>query len=125
VLILIRTCTRLHPVPPRLILALGLLLAACAGGGDATPTAPGPAAPQPSPTIPPAASPAASAEPPAAATAGVPASGLVLSACHLSAPGSAVRLPAECGTLRVPEDPAAPQGRLIGLRVAVVSSASR
>jgi len=50
---------------------------------------------------------------------------LALIPCHLSAEGVADRLAAECGTLRVPENPADPAGRQIELRVAVLRARGR
>jgi pimeloyl-ACP methyl ester carboxylesterase len=48
-----------------------------------------------------------------------------LKPCQLSAPGSAIRLPAECGKLTVYEDRAAKSGRRIDLHIAVISALSR
>jgi len=45
--------------------------------------------------------------------------------CHLSAEGMADRIPAQCGTLTVAENPAEPEGRTIDLRVAVLEAISR
>ena len=59
---------------------------------------------------------------PQSATSGA---ALQLSPCHLSAPGSTIRLPAQCGTLTVYEDRAAQAGRRIDLRVAVIPALSR
>jgi len=50
---------------------------------------------------------------------------IVLEPCHLSAPGTATRLPARCGALTVYEDRAAQSGRQISLRVAVIPALSR
>lgn len=55
----------------------------------------------------------------------VPGDGLVLADCQLTAPGFATRLPAQCGTLTVPEDAANAQGRRITLRVAVIPATGR
>ena len=56
------------------------------------------------------------------ASAAPPGKGIVLAACQLAHPIAAVRIPARCGTLDVPEDPAKPEGRKIALRVAVLPS---
>lgn len=48
-----------------------------------------------------------------------------LTPCQLKAPGLPARVPAQCGTLRVPEDRANPDGRFIDLRVAVVPAVGR
>jgi pimeloyl-ACP methyl ester carboxylesterase len=54
------------------------------------------------------------------------APGLPLAACRLSAPGqAAATTAAECGSLTVPEDRAAPGGRTIDLRVVVVPAINR
>ncbi|RME44194.1 MAG: alpha/beta fold hydrolase, partial [Deltaproteobacteria bacterium] len=53
------------------------------------------------------------------------AGGIELSDCHLSMPGSSRRIPARCGTLEVPENREAPDGRKIALRVAVLEALSR
>jgi pimeloyl-ACP methyl ester carboxylesterase len=42
--------------------------------------------------------------------------------CSLSTPFSGDALPAQCATLQVPENPAAPNGRKIGLKIAWVSA---
>jgi pimeloyl-ACP methyl ester carboxylesterase len=55
----------------------------------------------------------------------LPAQRLVLAPCQLGAPGSASRLSARCGTLRVPENRSKTDGRAIDLRVAVVPAVSR
>ena len=55
-----------------------------------------------------------------AATQAQTAGGLSLSACRLEHPAGLAALPARCGTLRVAENPAEPQGRQIGLAVAMV-----
>lgn len=59
----------------------------------------------------------------AACTAAPPAAGprIALSPCRLKGSG----IPAQCGTLRVPEDRAHPQGRHIDLRVAVIPALAR
>lgn len=62
----------------------------------------------------------AAASPAAARSARPPQ--LPLAPCHLSAPGSADRLPARCGTLEVPEDWDRPGGRTLRLRVAVIAA---
>ncbi|MBI4927116.1 MAG: alpha/beta fold hydrolase, partial [Anaerolineae bacterium] len=49
---------------------------------------------------------------------------LALEPCLLSSPGLSRRVDARCGTLNVPENPADPQGRQIGLRVAVIKASS-
>ncbi len=48
-----------------------------------------------------------------------------MSPCQLSAPGSATRLPAQCGKFAVYENRAARSGRKINLRVAVIPALSR
>jgi len=50
---------------------------------------------------------------------------LALIPCHLSAAGLSERLPADCGTLSVVENPADPAGRQIDLRVAVLRARGR
>jgi pimeloyl-ACP methyl ester carboxylesterase len=57
------------------------------------------------------------------AFAGQPA--LNLSACELEHPQRLTALPAECGVLRVPENPQEPSGRQIGLRVVRIDAISR
>jgi pimeloyl-ACP methyl ester carboxylesterase len=59
---------------------------------------------------------------PAAARAFPPGQGIALSPCQLGHPIAAARVAARCGTLEVPEDHARPDGRKIGLRVAVIPS---
>ncbi len=54
-----------------------------------------------------------------------PEPGIFLEPCQLGAPGSPSRLAARCGVLRVPEDRSNPDGRSIGLRIAVVPAVSR
>jgi len=49
---------------------------------------------------------------------------LALAPCRLEHPTLRLALPAECGTIRVPENPAAPNGRLIELFVARVPAIS-
>jgi pimeloyl-ACP methyl ester carboxylesterase len=49
-----------------------------------------------------------------------PAAGIRLARCQLSHPVASARVPARCGTLVVPEDPAQPGGRTISLRIAVI-----
>ena len=53
-----------------------------------------------------------------------PAGGLSLSACELRQPLDLTLIQAQCGNLAVPENPAAPRGRQIELRVAVVPAIS-
>jgi len=48
-----------------------------------------------------------------------------LTPCQLKESGLAARVPANCGTFRVPEDRSNPNGRSIDLRVAVVPAISR
>ncbi len=50
---------------------------------------------------------------------------ITLKPCQLSAPGSATRLPAQCGSLTVLEDRASKSGRQIKLHIAVIPSISR
>lgn len=45
--------------------------------------------------------------------------------CHLSTPGSNVRMPALCGTLPVAEQPNSASNKLIDLRIAVIPAISR
>jgi len=47
---------------------------------------------------------------------------IVLAECRLKAPGGGNSVPARCGHLEVPENPAEPAGRRIALAVAVVSA---
>jgi pimeloyl-ACP methyl ester carboxylesterase len=54
-----------------------------------------------------------------------PAPALVLTPCELEHPLRLSVLAAECGVLKVPENPQQPDGRLIGLHVARVSAISR
>src|SRR5882672_8813428 len=58
---------------------------------------------------------------------GVEAAGrsIRLEPCQLKAPGSPIRLAAECGTLVVPADRSVPGSKTIGLRVAVLPAVSR
>lgn len=49
---------------------------------------------------------------------------ITLTACRLEHPARMLALPAECGRLRVPENPAAPEGRHIELFVARVAAIS-
>ena len=51
-----------------------------------------------------------------------PGNGIPLAPCQLAHPIAAIRIPARCGSLEVPEDPDKPQGRRIALRVAVLPS---
>lgn len=53
-----------------------------------------------------------------------PAPALALEPCRLSAPGAPETVSARCATLAVPEDHGSPDGRRIGLRVAVVPAVS-
>lgn len=50
---------------------------------------------------------------------------LVLEPCELTLPGSPAAAKAECGEFRVPENPAEPGGRMIGLNVARVPASGR
>lgn len=50
---------------------------------------------------------------------------LGLEPCDLTLPGTPLTAKAECGTLEVPEDPARPDGRRIGLNVARVPASGR
>jgi pimeloyl-ACP methyl ester carboxylesterase len=54
-----------------------------------------------------------------------PAAGLTLTPCQLEDAVHFSVLSAECGTLEVPENPAAPGGRTIGLRVARIPAINR
>jgi pimeloyl-ACP methyl ester carboxylesterase len=75
-------------------------------------------APNPSERQPSAATPVATSAPVIAATREPPElDGTPLEPCAI---GSGPRMPALCGTYRVPEDPTSPDGRTIGLRVAVI-----
>ncbi|MFY2762474.1 alpha/beta fold hydrolase [Arenimonas sp. MALMAid1274] len=47
---------------------------------------------------------------------------LAFAPCELSQPGTGATTRAECATLEVPEDPTKPEGRKIGLKVALVAS---
>lgn len=47
---------------------------------------------------------------------------LQLAACHIDGPYGLNRIEARCGELRVPENPAEPEGRQIGLHVAVLKA---
>ena len=58
------------------------------------------------------------------AGAAAPAGPLPLSACELHQALDLTLVEAECGRLRVPENPAAPRGRQIELHVAVVPAIS-
>lgn len=53
------------------------------------------------------------------------ASKIPMTPCHLSAPGSDVRLPAQCGTLTVYENHATQSGPEIGLHIAMIPAISR
>jgi pimeloyl-ACP methyl ester carboxylesterase len=53
------------------------------------------------------------------------ADGIALQDCHLSSPGTSLRLPARCGTLSVAENPDDPAGRQINLRIALIPAVSR
>jgi pimeloyl-ACP methyl ester carboxylesterase len=111
------------------VLTAALLLAGCGSASDQiTPTALPPASTQPAATalavqtLPPA----PAATDPAPAISPTPGEGpLALAPCQLSAHGRGERLSAECGTLLVPENPADPAGRQVGLRVAVVRARGR
>ncbi len=50
---------------------------------------------------------------------------IVLEACHLDAPGAPFRREAFCATTEVPEDHAAPEGRRIAARIAVLPAIRR
>ncbi len=50
---------------------------------------------------------------------------IVLEACHLDAPGTAYRPEAFCAETSVPEDHAAPEGRRIALRIAILPAIRR
>lgn len=52
-------------------------------------------------------------------------SSLPLAECVLSSPGSQVQVDARCGSLSVPENPSAPQGRQVVLNIAVVPAIKR
>jgi pimeloyl-ACP methyl ester carboxylesterase len=56
----------------------------------------------------------------AASAAAAPGSRLALADCRLAHPAGLGSVPARCGTLAVPENPAEPRGRQIALAVAVV-----
>jgi pimeloyl-ACP methyl ester carboxylesterase len=51
--------------------------------------------------------------------------GLTLTPCQLQHPQHILSMTAECGVLRVPENPARPRGRMIGLYVARVSAINK
>jgi len=100
------------------------LLVACTSSGSSTPiTAPSNSVPSPSTTVPSSGSPT-SLVPTTAATARRLA-GQPMTDCTIQseAPVTATA-PAVCGILDVPEDPAKPSGRTIGLRVAVIPAQS-
>ncbi|MBV9316815.1 MAG: hypothetical protein JOZ34_05070, partial [Gammaproteobacteria bacterium] len=61
----------------------------------------------------------------AAARPALAAAGLTLTPCQIEHPLRLSVLAAECGVLQVPENPAAPEGRQIGLRIARVAAISR
>ncbi|MBI5291236.1 MAG: alpha/beta fold hydrolase [Chloroflexi bacterium] len=61
----------------------------------------------------------------ASAPTATPAPAIALTPCQLSAPGSAARFKAKCGTLTVFENRAAAAGRTINLRIAVLPAISR
>lgn len=61
----------------------------------------------------------------AAAAPAATAAGLTLTSCQLEHPERILSVTAECGELSVPEDPALPQGRRIGLYVARVPAINR
>jgi pimeloyl-ACP methyl ester carboxylesterase len=97
-----------------LLLVIGLLsMGKEAAGGE--PVAASPAAAASSPAALAAASPAAASSPPA----------LVLASCQLEDPAKVRVVLADCGDLRVPENPADPAGRHISLRVARVPAINR
>lgn len=50
---------------------------------------------------------------------------ILLNDCQLSTPGVSRRIPARCGSLSVPENPAEPAGRTLQLHVAVLPAVSR
>lgn len=54
-----------------------------------------------------------------------PAAGLALEECLLTAPGTSQSITAQCGTLSVPENRSQPDGRMIGLNIAVVKAVTR
>ncbi len=62
---------------------------------------------------------------PAQTPAQGPTPAIELKDCHLSPPGSSVRMPARCATLSVPEQPDDPASRRIELRIAVIPAISR
>ncbi|KFA25869.1 alpha/beta hydrolase [Xanthomonas vasicola] len=78
--------------------------------GKSTATAPGTTAQQP-----------AASSPPGSA-AGNRYGTLLFTPCTLSAGGAAGNIEAQCATLRVPENPAAPSGRSIALKIAWLES---
>ncbi|MBV8876286.1 MAG: alpha/beta fold hydrolase [Gammaproteobacteria bacterium] len=61
----------------------------------------------------------------AAARSALAAAALTLTPCQIEHPLRLSVLAAECGVLQVPENPAAPEGRQIGLRIARVAAISR
>ncbi len=61
----------------------------------------------------------------AAARAALAGATLILEPCEIEHPLGLAALPAECGVLQVPENPAEPRGRQIGLHVARVAAISR
>lgn len=75
-----------------------------------TATAPGTTAPQPAANNPPG------------NAAGNPYGTLRFTPCTLSAGGAAGNIEAQCASLRVPENPAAPNGRSIALKIAWLES---
>jgi pimeloyl-ACP methyl ester carboxylesterase len=56
------------------------------------------------------------------AGASPPGRGITLASCQLAHPVTSQRVPARCGSLEVPENPAKPEGRRIALRVAVLDA---
>lgn len=103
------------------VAAAGGLLTALAMGEAVA--APGAATAPAAATMPRAA--AASGSAAAPATSAPATAALTLADCRLEAPGGGGSQAARCGTLQVPENPAEPAGRRIGLRVAVVPALDR
>ncbi len=62
---------------------------------------------------------------PAAAGDSAPTTGLTLTPCQIEHPSHITVVSAECGTLAVPENPGAPQGRRISLYIARVPAINR
>jgi pimeloyl-ACP methyl ester carboxylesterase len=59
------------------------------------------------------------------ATQGVEEPKISLESCHLSAPGSTLRIAAKCGKIKVYEDRQAETGRMIELNLAIIPAVSR